>query len=122
MRPTSDPPVGPPGRGRPLPRFGRTLTARAVLSTCLAALVSVLVTAAVAFPLALRSANDAVRAGLADKASLAASLINPSGSNTATPVRAAVVARQLRRQGVNAYLVHNGRPDPPGLPAGLVNQ
>src|SRR5215475_1422587 len=114
----------PPPRARVAARarrsFGRTLTARAVLSTCLAALISVLVTAAVAFPLALRSANDAVRASLADKASLAASLINPSGSNTATPVRAAVVARQLRRQGVNAYLVHNGRSDPPGLPTGLV--
>ena len=102
---------------RPRSRFTRTLTARAVLSTCLAALISVLVTAAVAFPLALRSANGAVRSGLADKSSLAASLINPpTGTSAGAPIRAAVVVRQLRRQDVNAYLVHNGRSDPAGLP------
>jgi two-component system sensor histidine kinase BaeS len=93
------------------------------MSTCLAALISVLVTAAVAFPLALRSANDAVRAGLADKASLAASLINPSTATGAgAPIRAAVIVRQLRRQDVNAYLVHNGKSDPAGLPQPIVDQ
>jgi two-component system, OmpR family, sensor kinase len=114
------PPSAPRG---PRSRFTRTLTARAVLSTCLAALISVLVTALVAFPLALRSANDAVRAGLADKASLAASLINPpAGTGAAAPIRAAAAVRQLRRQGVNAYLVHNGKSDPTGLPSRIVNQ
>lgn len=108
---------------RPRSRFTRTLTARAVLSTCLAALISVLVTAAVAFPLALRSANDAVRTGLADKSSLAASLINPPvGTGAGAPIRAAVVVRQLRRQDVNAYLVHNGRSDPAGLPPRVISQ
>lgn len=108
---------------RPRCRFTRTLTARAVLSTCLAALISVLVTAAVAFPLALRSANDAVRAGLADKSSLAASLVNPpTATGAGAPIRAAVVVRQLRRQAVNAYLVHNGRSDPAGLPPQVISQ
>ncbi len=94
-----------------------------MLATCIAALISVLVTAAVAFPLALRSANDALRTGLADKASLAASLINPpTGTGAGAPIRAAVVVRQLRRQDVNAYLVHNGRSDPAGLPARVIDQ
>ena len=129
--PPTGPPPGPPwppGAGpapwlalRPRSRFTRTLTARAVLSTCLAALISVLVTAAVAFPLALRSANDAVRAGLADKSSLAASLINPP-TGAGAPIRAAVVVRQLRRQTINAYLVHNGRSDPAGLPPRVIDQ
>jgi two-component system sensor histidine kinase BaeS len=110
-------------RPRGAARFLRTLNARAVVATCLAALISVLVTALVAFPLALRSANDAVRSGLADKASLAASLINPTpGTGAGTPIRAAVVVRQLRRQDVNAFLVHNGRSDPAGLPAALISQ
>jgi two-component system, OmpR family, sensor kinase len=136
LSPPPSPPPGPswssgPGQaGPPLwltraPRspFTRTLTARAVLATCIAALISVLVTAAVAFPLALRSANDAVRTGLADKASLAASLINPpTGTGAGAPIRAAVVVRQLRRQDVNAYLVHNGRSDPAGLPARVIDQ
>ncbi|HKE65018.1 MAG TPA: ATP-binding protein [Micromonosporaceae bacterium] len=119
----SPPWSGPPRPPRVRTRFTRTLTARAVVSTCIAALISVLVTAAVAFPLALRSANDTVRAGLTDKASLAASLINPTGAAAnAAPIRAGVVGRQLRRQGVNAYVVHNGRSDPVGLPAGLIDQ
>ncbi|HEY7174288.1 MAG TPA: HAMP domain-containing protein, partial [Micromonosporaceae bacterium] len=110
-------------RPRGAARFMRTLNARAVVATCSAALISVLVTALVAFPLALRSANDAVRSGLADKASLAASLINPpSGTGAGAPIRAGVVVRQLRRQDVDAFLVHNGRSDPAGLPAGLISQ
>jgi signal transduction histidine kinase len=114
------PPSAPRG---PRSRFTRTLTARAVLSTCLAALISVLVTALVAFPLALRSANDAVRTGLADKASLAASLINPpTGTGAGAPIRAAVVVRQLRRQDVNAFLVHNGKSDPSGLPDRIISR
>ena len=59
-------------RRRPL----ATLTARAVLVTCLVALVSVLVTALVAAPLALQAANRATREGLADQADLAAALVN----------------------------------------------
>ncbi|MBO0870116.1 MAG: two-component sensor histidine kinase, partial [Micromonosporaceae bacterium] len=54
-------------RGRP---WLRTLTARAVLVTCLASLVSVLVTAAVAAPLAVRSSNRQTRADLAARANL----------------------------------------------------
>jgi two-component system sensor histidine kinase BaeS len=100
--------------------FGRTLTARAVLATCLAALISVLVTALVAFPFAVRTANDAIRAGIADKATLAAQLVEDGTDLGGAPLRAGIVVRQLRRQSIDAYLVRNGRSDPAGLPARFV--
>lgn len=124
-RPPHAPPVyAPPPPARRRSRFGRTLTSRAVLATCLAALISVLVTAAVAFPLALRSANNGVRAEIADKATLAASLVNPAPTNlgNAAPLRAPAVVRQLRRAGTDAYLVRNGHSDPAGLPMRLINE
>ncbi|HKD96246.1 MAG TPA: ATP-binding protein [Micromonosporaceae bacterium] len=121
---------GPGGPPRPLvpvfPRrrqwFGQTLTARAVLATCVAALISVLVTALVAFPFAVRTANDAIRAGIADKATLAVRLVQDGVDSGGTPIRSAAVVRQLRRQqGVTAYLVRNGHSEPGGLPARFIN-
>jgi two-component system sensor histidine kinase BaeS len=81
-----------------------TLTTRAVVVTCLAALVSVLVTALVALPFAVRAANKEARKGLADKAVLAADLVNsrprPAGQQRLT--------NQLRAQGIEIYLIHDG--------------
>src|SRR2546429_7743194 len=57
-------------------RVWSTLTTRAVLVTCRAALVSVMVTALVAFPLSIRAANTQARKGLADKDQIAPDLIN----------------------------------------------
>ena len=88
---------------RPRRRFA-TLTVRAVLVTCLAALVSVLVTALVAFPLAIRTANDEARKGLVDKAQLAAYLIS---SRPNEPGEKQLV-NQLRAQKIDVYLVRNG--------------
>jgi two-component system sensor histidine kinase BaeS len=80
------------------------LTTRAVLVTCLAALVSVLVTALVALPVAVRAANAEARKGLADKAQLAADLVNtrprPAGQQRLT--------NQLRAQNIDVYLIHDG--------------
>jgi two-component system sensor histidine kinase BaeS len=78
----------------------------------------VLVTAVIAFPLALGAANGEARAGLADKATLAADAISPGNG---TPVRAELVARQLRRRNIDVYVVRNGKPDQVGLPAAVVN-
>jgi two-component system sensor histidine kinase BaeS len=81
-----------------------SLTARAVWVTCLAALVSVLVTALVAFPLALRAANSEARKGLADKALIAADLI---GSRPREAGQQRLIS-ELRRQNIDVYLVRNG--------------
>jgi two-component system sensor histidine kinase BaeS len=96
-----------------------TLTGRAVLTTCLAALISVVVTALIAFPLAIRESNSTARGILSDKASLAAQVVEPR-TGDASPVKAAVVVRQLRRGGVDAYLIRNGQSTPAGLPAGFI--
>src|SRR6266704_2656258 len=95
----------------------RKLTSRAVLVTCLVALVSVLVTALVAAPLALRATNRATREGLADQADLTAALINtrprPSGEDR--------VVQQLRTRGFTVYLVVDRTLTTPGtVPQRLV--
>src|SRR3989442_5973311 len=85
-------------------RVWSTLTTRAVLVTCLAALVSVLVTALVAFPLAIRAANAQARKGLADKAQIAADLIN---SRPREPGQQRLT-QLLRAQGIDVYLIRDG--------------
>jgi two-component system OmpR family sensor kinase len=106
-------------------RRGITLTARAVGVTCLVAFTSVMITAAVALPLALRSASDESRLVLADKATVAAKAIE--GRKTALAVqreeaRARRVAQTLREQGIEAVLIIDGQPDQAGLPPAVVAQ
>jgi two-component system sensor histidine kinase BaeS len=98
-------------------RIGGSLTARAVAITCLVALVSVLVTALVAVPLAVRATNDATRAGLRDKALLAVDLIDlrPGAAGQERFVN------ELRAQHIDVFLVRGGRADRAGLPARFVN-
>jgi two-component system sensor histidine kinase BaeS len=110
---------------RPVRRWvGSTLTVRAVLATCLVALVSVAITAAVALPLAARSANEESRLVLADKARVAANAIdgNAAVSQAKEDARATRVVNTLRTQGVDAILIRDGRATTPGLPAKVVNQ
>jgi two-component system OmpR family sensor kinase len=93
-----------------------TLTGRAVLVTTAAALVSVLVTALVAFPVAVRATNDQARSGLADKAELVATVLSTrAGANAQDRL-----VRQLRPRGVDIWLVEDGRVNRPGLPPTVV--
>jgi len=100
------------------------VTARTVLATCLVAFVSVVITAVVALPLSIRSANAEARTVLADKARVAADAIERR--STATPVREEInakrVATTLRSQGVETVLIRNGRADQAGLPPRIVNE
>jgi signal transduction histidine kinase len=114
MRPAPVPfvPLPPTPRKR-----SRTLTTRAILTTVLAALISVLVTAAVAFPLALRAANAQARSALADKSVIVAALLP---NRTDSTVRAETLARYLRRDHIDVFLIRNGKADAPGLPANVV--
>lgn len=102
-----------------------TLTARMVLVTCLVAVVSVAITAAVALPLALRSANEAARVSLAERARVAAVVVEGRDTPAAAAreeVRARRVTATLRNQGVEAVLVLDGEPDVGGLPSSIVDQ
>lgn len=107
-----------PGPGS---RVGRTLTARAVLVSCAVALVSMVVTALVAVPLAVRAVEREARESLAAQARLAADLIRPrlDRGRAADEER---VLRRLRDQGIDAYLIRAGTPDRPGLPPQLVER
>jgi two-component system sensor histidine kinase BaeS len=130
------PPVGPPvasrspaGPGWPAdgPSSGAagrlrawltgTLTARAVVITCATAVVSVIVTALVALPVATRAANNQARADLAQKAALAVQLLAPE-----RPAQREPTVRQLRQDGVAVFLIRRGQPDRAGLPARVVRQ
>ncbi|MFC6019270.1 sensor histidine kinase [Plantactinospora solaniradicis] len=110
----------PSGQGRRR-RFGRTLTARAVAVSCAVALVSVFVTAVVAVPLAARSAERQARDALTAQARLAAEALRPRIDRGRTADEERIV-RQLRNQGINAYLIRAGRADRPGLPTEVVDR
>ncbi|MGK5672378.1 sensor histidine kinase [Micromonospora sp. URMC 106] len=118
----AEPTVAPPVVGPPAPpRPGRTLTSRAVLVTCAVALVSVLVTAIVAVPLAVRGVERRDQEALAAQARLAAEVLRPRLETGRTGDEERLV-RQLRAQGVDAYLIRSGVPDRPGLPSRVVRR
>jgi two-component system OmpR family sensor kinase len=74
----------------------------------------VLVTALVAIPLAARAGARAERAGLVNQTEIAAAAID------LRPGSAVILVRQLRKQGIEVYVVRAGRADRGGLPARFV--
>lgn len=102
-------------------RFGRTLTARAVLVTCAVALVSVLVTAIVAVPLAIRGAERRDQEALSAQARLAAEVLRTRLDRGRSADEERLI-QQLRNQGIDAYLIRRGVVDRPGLPARVVQR
>jgi signal transduction histidine kinase len=110
-------PPGTPRRGR----FGRTLTARAVLVTCAVALVSVLVTAIVAVPLAIRGAERSEQEALAAQARLAAEVLRTRLDRGRSADEERLI-QQLRDQGIDAYLIRRGAVDRSGLPPRVVQR
>jgi two-component system sensor histidine kinase BaeS len=118
-----------------LPRYRArrtgTLTTRAVLVTTLAALVSVLVTALVAFPVAVRKTNSEARASLADKATLVATVLSTRAGAAADEKLVRQLRQDLSREAqsrqdqsrpekVDIWLVTAGRADHAGLPPRIV--
>lgn len=106
-----------PRRGR----LGRTLTARAVLVTCAVALVSVLVTAIVAVPLAIRGAERSEQEALAAQARLAAEVLRTRLDRGRGADEERLI-QQLRAQGIDAYLIRRGAVDRAGLPPRVVQR
>jgi signal transduction histidine kinase len=95
----------------------RTFNARAILVTCATAVVSVIVTALVAFPVAVSSANTQARQGLHEKATLAGDVLA-----IARPADRENLVRRLRQQGIDVYLIRRSAADQPGLPSRVVKQ
>ncbi|EWM66940.1 hypothetical protein MCBG_04073 [Micromonospora sp. M42] len=102
-------------------RPGRTLTARAVVATCAVALVSVLVTALVAVPLAVRGAERRDQEALAAQARLAADVLRVRAVRQRDGAGDRLI-RQLGQQRIEVYLIRDGQADRPGLPRPLVTR
>ncbi|MET8150681.1 HAMP domain-containing sensor histidine kinase [Actinoplanes sp. NPDC049668] len=92
-------------------RFLGTLSGRIVLVTAATAVVAVIVTAMVALPIAVRSANSAAREDLVEKSALAVELLT-----TERQVARERIVSRLRADGVDVYLIRRGTVDRAGLP------
>ncbi|WP_051798249.1 sensor histidine kinase [Catenuloplanes japonicus] len=95
----------------------RTFVGRAILVTAATAVLSVLITALVALPIAIRSADRAARTDLAEKSALAVELLA-----TERPAARARIVDRLRDEGIDVYLVRRGVADRPGLPERVIAQ
>src|ERR687894_2585472 len=98
-------------------RFVRTRTAQVVLITAATAVVSVIITALVALPIAVRTANNQARTVLVEKSALAVELLA-----TERPAARERIVRQLRQDDIAVYLVRRGVVDRPGLPPRVIRQ
>jgi signal transduction histidine kinase len=92
-----------------------TVTVRAVLVTCLVAVISVLVTAAVAIPLTIRNTNREAQQRLNREAALAAESMRARIASKRTTDEDAL-AQRLRAKDIDIYLIRDGVPDREGLP------
>jgi two-component system sensor histidine kinase BaeS len=95
----------------------RTLTAQVVGVTAATAVVAVIVTALVALPVAVRSANNQARAELVETSALAVELLA-----TERPAARERIVRQLRQDNIAVYLIRRGVADRPGLPRRVIDQ
>jgi two-component system sensor histidine kinase BaeS len=99
-------------RSRPVPG----LTGRTVLVTCVVTLVSVLVTAVIALPLATRATLEQTRRSLADRTDLVASYL----AARPNPRARRAVVQELRDRGVPVVLIVRGSAHPDRLPDRIV--
>jgi signal transduction histidine kinase len=97
--------------------FLGTLSGRTMLVTAATAVVAVIVTALVALPITVRSANNAARNDLREKSALAVELL----ATERQVARERIVAR-LRADGVDVYLIRRGTVDRAGLPDRVITQ
>jgi two-component system sensor histidine kinase BaeS len=95
----------------------RTLTGQVVAVTAATAVIAVIITALVALPIAVRSANEQARAELVEKSALAVELLA-----TERPVARERIVRQLRQDDIALYLIRRGVVDRPGLPQHVVER
>ncbi|MFC4129434.1 ATP-binding protein [Hamadaea flava] len=102
------------------PRSGRAgLVTRAAFAGAAVALVSVLVTALVAIPIAVRVSDNRARQVLAEEAQLVTEVLRNriDRGRTADEER---LATTLRKRDVEIYLIRNGVSDRAGLPESVV--
>ncbi len=89
---------------------------RSVLVTCAVALIAVVVTAAVAWPLVRLAAAREARQNLAKQSDLVAALMAPRSDRPQTAER---LAHRLRTYGIQLALVTDGQADRPWVPTAV---
>lgn len=106
---------------QPPKKSGGGLVTRAVLAGAAVALLSVLVTALVAIPIAVKQSDSRARQALAQEAVLVAEVLRPriDRGRTADEER---LATALRKRNVQIFLITNGVVDRPGLPEPVVRR
>ncbi|MFV2021375.1 sensor histidine kinase [Micromonospora sp. LOL_023] len=102
-------------------RLTGTLTARTVGVACAVAVLSVLVTAAVAIPLGVRGTERGARAALAARADLV-EVVLADAAGTDRAALAGRLAAKFDGQGVELLYVDRGAAAPPRLPAAVVRR
>jgi signal transduction histidine kinase len=102
-------------------RWRDTFTARAVAVGCAVALISVIVTALIAIPLAARDVDRENQESLARETQLLAAAVR-GRIGTGRPRDEGRIVAQLRAARVDAYLIREGVAEPPGLPDDVVAQ
>lgn len=98
-----------------------SVTMRAVVTGCVVALISVFVTALIAVPIYVKATERSARESLSTQANAIAALMKIKNSRR-VPANERPAIKQLRDQGVDAYLVLDGKVEPAGLPQPLVQQ
>ncbi|NUT35263.1 MAG: two-component sensor histidine kinase, partial [Hamadaea sp.] len=100
---------------------GPSLVGRAAFAGALVALISVVVTALVAIPIAVKAADSRAREVLAEEAQLVAEVLRNrlDRGKTADEDR---LAATLRKRDVEIYLIRNGVSDREGLPDQVVRR
>jgi signal transduction histidine kinase len=98
----------------------RSLAARTALVTCVVAVVSVMVTAAVGAPLALTRDNRAAQQRLEDDVALLTEALRPKFNTVRNPADEEAVAERLAARNIDVFVIRGGRPDRAGLPPAVV--
>src|SRR5258705_13411469 len=93
-----------------------SLAARTALVTCIVAVMSVVVTAAVGAPLALSRDNKAAQQRLEDDATLLTLLLRPKLATARNQADEEAVAKQLAAKNIDMYLIRAGVADRARLP------
>lgn len=98
-----------------------SVTVRAVVTGCVVALISVFVTALIAVPLSAQAAERAERESLATQANALALLLRANNVRRVV-IDERQIAGQLRSQDISVYLIADGKSEPAGLPAAVIQQ
>jgi len=98
-----------------------SVTVRAAVTGCVVALISVFVTALIAVPLSAQAAERAARDSLATQANAIAALLRVKNVRKVVLDERPIIG-QLRNQDIQMYLIAEGKSEPAGLPANVIQQ